>query len=157
MNAQEFIPAHSTKFTIRKDALLENKGTYALLPLIQVARPQVVISAREFSQGFELTEQRVRSVVIRQGDLPKDEPYGIKRDIPAKIIRDNVSEYTAEIAEANLAATGQTPIEAFTNLVFELLDAFDYLSANQSRLGPEPIRQWKYLRDHIGKTDNGSR
>ena len=46
---------------------------------------------------------------------------------------------------------------AFTNLVFELLDAFDYLSGNQSRLGPEPTRQWNYLRAHIGKTNNGSR
>jgi hypothetical protein len=159
MNISEIRPTNSSKFTVSRDSLIESARVYAVALALQsgTGHYPVVVNGGTTVDGFEFTAQPVRTVTIKQSDLPKDEPYEIKREIPARIVRGGLGEYTAEIAEANLAATGQTQVEAFTNLVFELLDAFDYLSANQSRLGPEPIRQWNYLRDYIGKTNNGPR
>jgi hypothetical protein len=85
--------------------------------------------------------------------LPKDESYTVTRDIPVTIKPVDL-EFVAEIDAANLAATGSTLSDAFQNLVAEVLDAFDYLTANEARLGPGPAQQLAHLKGHLAKAND---
>ncbi|MBF6571247.1 MAG: hypothetical protein IVW54_20480 [Candidatus Binataceae bacterium] len=88
---------------------------------------------------------------IEQEDLPEGEPYAIIRDIPVKITRDGVLDFTATFEDANISIGGIHQRDAFQALVYEILDLFDYLAANSNTLGPEPQRQLAVLSEHIVK------
>ena len=106
---------------------------------------------------FNNPDQIVLHWKIEQEDLPNGEPYEITTPIPVVVNRESDIEFEANIGEANLAGTGATRNEAFTNLVCVTLDAFDYFDTHQDELGPGPMAQWNFLRAHIAKTHNGSR
>ncbi|SRR5260370_19110296 len=157
MNATDIRESKGSSFTLQRDTLADGVQTYRLGPFPHDYSSEFSTDGKVFFSDFELLDQPIREFTIRQGDIPADEPYRLIRDFRGKTTQSGPSEFTAEIEEANLAAIGQTRVESINSLVFELLDAFDYLSANESRLGPEPVRQLAYLRDHIAKTDHRPR
>ena len=102
---------------------------------------------------WHLTEEPVVSVTIAQDDLPAGEPYRFMQPISG-IVRRVGTDWVAEIPAANIGTSGETRNIAFTNLILDLLDTFDYLSDNANRLGPEPARQLNYLRTFLAKIDH---
>jgi hypothetical protein len=157
MNATDIRESKVSQFALRRDILADGVQTYSVGAFPHGYSSALFAHWEVSFCGFELLDQPIREFTIRQGDIPADEPYRLIRDFRGKTTQNGPTEFIAEIEEANLAATGKTPVEAINSLVFELLDAFDYLSANESRLGPEPARQLTYLRDRIAKTDNRPR
>jgi hypothetical protein len=94
---------------------------------------------------------------IEQQDIPSDEPYRVLRPIPVKIKKSGELDFVASFDAANLAMGGENFRDAFHHLIFELLDSFDYLSANVSALGSGPRDQFRVLSQHLVKTDRRSR
>jgi hypothetical protein len=90
---------------------------------------------------------------IEQEDLPDGEPYTIIKDIPVKITEDSALDFVATFEDANISIGGIHKRDAFQALVYELLDLFDYLTANRDTLGPEPQRQLVVLSEHIVKAN----
>ncbi len=91
-----------------------------------------------------------RRIMIAQSDLPHGEPYEIHQAFVG-IARRVDGDWLAEVADGFFAASGPTFGAAFTNLVLDILDAFDYLTDRESVLGPEPTRQLAYLKEHIAR------
>lgn len=102
---------------------------------------------------FRITEKLVETVTIEQADLPSGEPYMVRQPLSGVIKRVG-TDWTAEIPEARIGTSGETFDAAYTNLVLEVLDVFDYLSENETRLGPGPAHQFAYLRTFLAKIDH---
>ena len=117
------------------------------------AYEMVDIRAMLISGLFENPASATRDWQIEQDDLPEGEPYTIIRDIPVRINKDNEVEYTATFENACLSIGGISPKDAFQALVYEILDALDYMIAHRSELGPEPLRQLGILSQHIVKSN----
>jgi len=60
--------------------------------------------------------------------------------------------FEAALYDVNLYSTGETQEEAVSSLKSLLLDVFDHLTVqDDDLLGPEPLRQKKFLTEHIAK------
>jgi len=90
---------------------------------------------------------------VQQGDLPDGEPYTVVKDIPVKVIQDGSLDFIATFEDANISIGGINKRDAFQALVYEILDLFDYLTANHDTLGPEPQRQLAVLSGHLVKVN----
>jgi Arc/MetJ-type ribon-helix-helix transcriptional regulator len=74
------------------------------------------------------------------------EPYEILRDIPA-VVEPTGDGFLATFFDANISTSGDTDVEAVSNLRSLILDIFEYLDSEPSvSLGPEPARQLAVLR-----------
>jgi hypothetical protein len=152
---QASVTGGATRF---EDHNINDVGTFTLeAVLFQVPRQYDPGNVIFVDSSFEFAEQPVRYRLLTQEDLPQEESYQIIQPLEVKVSRRAATEHTAEIEAANLAATGQTFNEAFQNLVYQVLDVFDYLTENAERLGPGPASQLAYLRSRIASTNNRPR
>ena len=77
------------------------------------------------------------------------EPYKILQSIPAVVVP-AADGFNATFFDANIATSGDTQEEAFSNLRSLILDTFEYLGSEaQETLGPEPARQLAVLREFL--------
>jgi len=79
------------------------------------------------------------------------EGYVVKQPIRITYEEISDSEVQARFAEANFAVSGTSRQDAFQALTEEILAAFDDWSADESLLGPGPMRQLAVLRQYFGK------
>lgn len=126
--------------------------------------PKIRFGAAEWSNGskrclwplnwssqIERRDRHEWSWKISQNDLPEGEPYTVIEDIPVKIRKDGDLDFIATLEAAEISIGGVNPRDAFQALVYEILDAFDYFTAHQTTLGPEPRRQLSALNRHLVK------
>ena len=74
------------------------------------------------------------------------EPYEILRDIPA-VVEPAGDGFVATFFDGNISTSGDTEVEAVSNLRSLILDIFEYLDGEPAdSLGPEPARQLAVLR-----------
>jgi Arc/MetJ-type ribon-helix-helix transcriptional regulator len=74
------------------------------------------------------------------------EPYEILRDIPA-VVEAAGDGFIATFFDGNISTSGDTEVEAVSNLRSLILDIFEYLDGEPAgSLGPEPARQLAVLR-----------
>jgi Arc/MetJ-type ribon-helix-helix transcriptional regulator len=79
------------------------------------------------------------------------EPYQIRRDIPA-VVEPAGDGFIATFFDANISTSGDTEVEAVSNLRSLILDTFEYLDSEPSDgLGPEPARQLAVLRVFLNR------
>ena len=79
------------------------------------------------------------------------EPYSLLKPFEV-VVRKCEDDFVATFYDANLSASGDTAIEAVTNLkdiIVTTLEIFEELG--ESRLGPEPKRQLQILKSFIAK------
>jgi hypothetical protein len=79
------------------------------------------------------------------------EPYQVLRPMTCVVVPADEG-FEAALYDLNLYSSGDTQEEAVGALKSLLLDLFDHLSAkSEDLLGPEPLRQKKFLAEHIAK------
>ena len=76
------------------------------------------------------------------------ELFDLIREIPVVVSPDE-DGYLATFSDANIGMTGDTREEAVANLRLLLVDMFEDLEVQESRLGPHPQRQLATLRAFI--------
>ena len=77
------------------------------------------------------------------------EPYKILQSIPA-VVESSAHGFNATFFDANIGTSGDTQVEAFSNLRSLILDTFEYLEFEaQEALGPEPARQLAVFREFL--------
>jgi putative addiction module CopG family antidote len=80
------------------------------------------------------------------------EPYEILRDIPA-VVEPAGNGFIATFFDGNISTSGDTEVEAVSNLRSLILDIFEYLDCEPSdSLGPELTRQLAVLRVFLKRT-----
>ena len=92
-------------------------------------------------EGTIVTREKIYS-------LP-GEPYRLLKPIPVKKERVGDNEILASFEEANIAISGESEEEAFQDLVGHILDVFEALRAEETRLGPGPARQMRVLNEYL--------
>jgi len=137
-------PENLSGRTSESQTLYGRTWTSTITAMVGVLQTEAELSFRQ---------SRIKDWEIEQGDIPPEEPYRIETPIPVKVTRHNELDFTASFDDAGIAIGGESFHDAFQALVFELLDAFDYLLASSSCLGPEPRKQLEVLSKHIVKID----
>jgi hypothetical protein len=110
-----------------------------------------------FSSAFDLSDEPIRYVEIAQSDIPLDEPYVLKKNIPAVVERESETDFIATFRAGNVSIAAETFRDAVQWLVLEILDTFDALTDCESNLGPDAERQFHILSDYIAKADGTTR
>ena len=72
----------------------------------------------------------------------------LRRRIPVTV-KEIDESFVALFADANVSASGDTPLESIKNLIAMMEDLFQFLEENQNDLGPEPQRQFEVLKKHL--------
>jgi hypothetical protein len=76
------------------------------------------------------------------------EPFDVIREIPV-VVSPEDDGYLATFLDANIGIAGDNKEEAVANLQMLLVDMFDDLEAQETRLGPRPKQQLAILRTHM--------
>jgi hypothetical protein len=102
-----------------------------------------ILALREQCKEFRVG----RSILIPVETLAP-EPFDLKRAFLV-VVAPVEDEFEATFFDANIGTTGDTEEEAVRDLKALMVDTFEYLERNESRLGPEPARQLAVLRELI--------
>jgi Arc/MetJ-type ribon-helix-helix transcriptional regulator len=105
----------------------------------------VDLAEASLARGEDALARGVQTAVIPITTLAP-EPYRVLRDIPA-VVEPAGDGFIATFFDGNISTSGDTEVEAVSNLWSLILDIFEYLDCEPSdSLGPEPTRQLAVLR-----------
>ena len=105
----------------------------------------VELAEASLARGEGVLGRGVQAAVVPITTLAP-EPYEILRDIPA-VVEPAGDGFIATFFDGNISTSGDTEVEAVSNLRSLILDIFEYLDGEPAgSLGPEPARQLAVLR-----------
>ncbi len=125
--------------------------------VFQMVFDQLFSETRANTERIETLEQdvaRLKAAELGPGlQVPVTtfvpEPYDVRKTIIVTI-RPDETGFVASFFDANIHASGDIEEEALRNLKSLILDVFDSLCAEPTgKLGPEPKRQLKVLREFL--------
>lgn len=134
---------HPTDSTARADALLSllRDSLIILKDQPQIVEPQIIDPS--IAQGGPPYSDTIYISSLH------DEPYTLLQPIPIRIEKVEEDDFLACFEEANISMSGETPDEAFQNLIADILEAFELFCTEETTLGPEPTRQLDVLRRYL--------
>ena len=100
----------------------------------------------ERSVSDQTREQAPRSMILQA----LEEPFQVLKPIPITIDPTD-SGFVAGFDEAGIYASGETFIEAVSNLKYLLVDMYNELVIQENVLGLEPQRQLKVMQSYVDK------